>query len=95
MNGYRKLTIELDDRMMDQLQIMAEEDGYDDVGYYATERFIAMMAQDNSVDVIVSLPKFLMDEINEDIKNEAYDSASDVITFLLRSYYSTIGRFLQ
>ena len=54
-----------------------------------------MMAQDNSVDVIVSLPKFLMDEINEDIKNEAYDSASDVITFLLRSYYSTIGRFLQ
>lgn len=95
MNGYKKLTIELDDRLMDQLQAMAEEDGYEDIDYYATERFINMMGERNSVDVIISIPKHLMEQIDADLKNGVYDSISDAITFVLRSHYSSIGHFLR
>ena len=95
MYGYSKITIEIEDYMMEQLKSMAEEDGYNDLNEYAAELFNnAIYAQDN-VDFIVSLPKILVELLDRDIISDGYESRSDIIEFILRTYYSHMGRFLK
>lgn len=92
MHDYSKITIEIDDYMMKQLKTMAEESGYDDVNEYATELFNDAMYAQNNVEFIISLPNVLVELLDRDIKTDGHESRSDVITFILRTYYFHIGR---
>lgn len=95
MRGYSKLTIEIDDFSLDRLKEMAEEDGYSDVDAYATELFNNAMYEQDSTDLIVSIPNTLIELLDRDVKTDCYESRSDLITFILRMYYSDIGRLLK
>lgn len=95
MKGYNKLTIEIDNYDLERLKVMAEEEGYDNLDEYATELFNFAMCVQDDVDFIVSLPKSIVELLDRDIKIDGYESRSDVIAFILRTYYSNIGRFLR
>ncbi len=95
MRGYNKLTIEIDNYDLERLKVMAEEEGYDNLDEYATELFNFAMCVQDDVDFIASLPKSIVELLDRDIKIDGYESRSDVIAFILRTYYSNIGCFLR
>lgn len=95
MHGYNKLTIEIDDISLDRVRELAEENGYDDVDDYAAELLNNAIYEQDKIDFIVSLPKELVRLLDKDIKSDGYDSRSDIITFIIRAYYSSMGHFIK
>ena len=95
MKCYSKLSISIDNYDLERLKAMAEEDSYDDVNEYAAELFSNAMSAQDDVDFIVSLPKSIVEQLDNDIRTTGYMSRSDAITFILRTYYFDAGRFLK
>lgn len=90
-DGYYEIILEVDDCTMGQLETLAEKNGCDDLDEYANTLFKSAMQRitstSSSKDIILTVPEFLITQLDLDVKHMEYKSRSEAILYILRFYY--------
>lgn len=88
MPNKDKLAVEIDDFDLNTLKKMAEEDGYDNLEDYVWVLIQDQIQRRNETEIIVSLPDFILQKLDEEVKADSYESRSEALSMILRRYYS-------
>lgn len=95
-DGFYEIILEVNDCTMEQLETLAEKNGYDDLDEYASTLFKSAMQRitnaSSSKDIILTVPESLITNLDADVKHMGYKSRSEAILYILRFYYDTMER---
>lgn len=90
-----KVTIELTGFDLDVVKEIAEETECADLSECVYDMIQAAIKERNETPIIISLPNHLISLIDESVDKGKYESRSQMINFILRGYFGTIGKILR
>ena len=90
-----KVAIELTGFDLDVVKEIAEETECADLSECVYDMIQAAIKERNETHIIISLPNHLISLIDESVDKGKYESRSQMINFILRGYFGTIGKILR
>ena len=90
-----KVAIELTGFDLDVVKEIAEETECADLSECVYDMIQAAIKERNETPINISLPNHLISLIDESVEKGKYESRSQMINFILRGYFGTIGKILR
>ena len=90
-----KVAIELTGFDLDVVKEIAEETECADLSECVYDMIQAAIKERNETPISISLPNHLISLIDESVDKGKYESRSQMINFILRGYFGTIGKILR